>query len=201
VRGGHPRFQALVRALDFVAKNFAAPIVFYASFNIWGAKPAIASAVAISLILGAWFAAKRVRPSPIFLVASVFTVVFGAIDLVIATPTWFRFEPFAQNLIIGSIFLVLQLARVPVAAWFMTGYPKAFQMELTPANLAYLRGITWIWVAYLHAKAAAFYWMALHYDLDDLVVLRTVIGGGTLVLLIGGEILYRKRFRSGTNRS
>ncbi len=193
----------ILKAVEFILKNFAAPIVFYATFNVWGAKPAIASALGITLVVVAVHAVTRTKPSPFFLVASGFTLAFGAIDLVIETPQYFRFEPFAQNFLMGTIFLIMQLLRVPVAAWFMQGLPKFVQMELVVAgtdrpherNHAYLRKLTWIWTGYMYVKAALFLWMAFQYDLGNLILLRSIFGGGSLGVLIVGEILYRKKFR------
>src|SRR5690349_6480564 len=104
--------------LEFALKNFIVPVVFFVTYRFYGAKPAIALAIVATLIQVALVLAKGRTLSPFFVVASGFTVLFGGIDLVITRPWFFRFEPFIQNLIVGTVFLISVIWKLPLAEWF-----------------------------------------------------------------------------------
>ncbi len=184
----------LGNAISFVLLNFGAPIAFFVVFQWAGAKPAIALAVVATLVqaLAHWVFSQPI--SPFYVVASGFTVAFGIIDLVIDNPKFFRLEPFAQNLLIGLVFLISLKTKISVLGWLVNGIPVAFRPRIGPEMSGYLRRLTLIWGIYLIAKSLVFLYLALHVNLGELILLRSVIGGGSLGLLIMGEIIYRKFF-------
>jgi intracellular septation protein A len=174
--------------------NFAAPIAFFVVFEWIGAKPAIGLAVLVTVIQALIHWILSVPISPFYIVASGFTVCFGTIDLLIESPKFFRLEPFAQNCLIGFIFLISLKTRISVLGWLVNGLPLAFRPKIGPEMMGYLRKLTMVWGIYLLAKAAVFLYLAYHVNLGHLILLRSLIGGGSLVVMIGGEIIYRKYF-------
>jgi uncharacterized membrane protein len=195
-----PRVRSVVKGtwatLEFVLKNFAAPIGFFFVFRAHGAKPAIALALGVTGLQLLLHWVLRAGLSPFFIVASGFTILFGVIDLLIATPRFFRLEPFVQNFIMGSVFLATLFTRMPIATWFATGLPERIRPRLdSPETRRYLRNVTVVWAAYFHVKGLLFLYLAFQVDLGELVLLRTIIGGGTLVLMFLGELTYRKWIR------
>jgi intracellular septation protein A len=178
-------------ALGFILDNFAAPIGFYALFITRGVKPAIALAV---LIVGVqlffhWLQGKRL--SPIFMVAAGFTAGLGTVDLLLTDPRYFRLEPFGQNLVIGLVTLGMGVARIPVVRWFADALPARIRPGHDAWTEARLLKLPYLWGAYFLAKAFLFLHLAYRVDLGELVLLRSVIGGGTLVLLVAGEVAYQ----------
>jgi intracellular septation protein A len=186
----------LRKAIGFILLNFGAPIAFFIVFQWAGAKPAIALAVFATLLqaLAHWILSLPI--SPFYVVASGFTVAFGTIDLLIASPRFFRLEPFAQNFLIGMVFLISLKTRISVLGWLASGLPVAFRPKIEPEMAGYLRKLTAVWGLYLLAKAFVFLYLAYHVNLGNLILLRSVIGGGSLGIMIGGEIIYRKYFLS-----
>lgn len=182
----------LGKALSFTLLNFGAPIAFFIVFQVAGAKPAIGLAVGATLIqaLAHWVFSLPI--SPFYVVASGFTVAFGMIDLLIDSPRFFRLEPFAQNMLIGLVFLISIKTKISVLGWLVNGLPAAFRPKIEPEMSGYLRNLTLIWGLYLIAKGLVFLYLAYHVNLGHLILLRSVIGGGSLALMIGGEIIYRK---------
>jgi len=181
-----------LHGLEFAFKNLAVPIAFYIAFQSFGAKPAILVAISATLIVVLIHAALRIMFSPFFIVASGFTCLFGVMDLIVAQPRYFRLEPFAQNFLLGTVFLVSLVARTPIIAWFAGGLPKNLQPEPGEESAHYMRKLTVIWTAYFYAKAILFLELAFRVNLGELIVLRSIIGGGTLSLMVGGELIYRK---------
>ncbi len=188
------------RWANFFVLNFATPVVFFWAFRAYGAKPAISFAIGVTLVqvLAHWV--RRVRFSPFFIIASGFTVLFGTMDLLVASPRFFRFEPFVHNLAVGGAFAGSLVLGRPLLIWFARELPEEVRPVLDTDGEHYLRRMTLVWTVYLLLKAFFFLYLALVVDLGTLIVLRSVIGGGTLWLLAAGEIAYRKWWKPGRAR-
>ena len=151
-----PNRTELRQGIEFILINFATPIAFYFTFRWRGAKPAIALAIVVTLIQLMTHGYYRIKPSPFFIIASGFTVFFGGIDLFIHTPQFFRLEPSAQNLIVGSGLFFAYFARYPIAKRFLDALPQKIRPIYIPDAEAYLRRLTLVWAFYLYFKAAFF---------------------------------------------
>ena len=181
--------------LEFVLKNFATPIAFFVVFEGYGAKPAIAMAIGVTFIqlFAHWI--LELSLSPFFLVASGFTVALGSIDLVIASPQFYRLEPFAQNFVMSVMFASTLFTKMPMVAWFAAALPEKIRPNVSvtdPAGRRYFRQVTFVWSIYFVLKSFFFLYLAFQVDLGRLVILRSVIGGVTLAMMLGGELAYRK---------
>jgi intracellular septation protein A len=181
--------------MGFFLRNFAAPFAFFIAFKLAGPKPAIALAIGITLLQILAHRIHGMRLSPFFYAATGLTLVFGALDLIVDSPRYFRLEPFVHNLLVGSVFLGSVLVDRPILGWFAESLPRRFRPSDAELEGGYLHRLTLVWAFYLLSKAFFFLWLALRVDLGELVVLRTVIGGGSLWLLLLGELFYRKRIR------
>ena len=184
------------QGVEYVLVNFATPICFYLAFRYWGAKPAIGLAVGTTTAQWIYHKAFRLKVTPFFLIGSGFTVGFGTIDLLIQSPTVFRFEPFAQNFIIATVLMLTVFRKVPTLYYFAEALPEKVRPDLVgEGSIAYLRKLTWIWIIYLYFKAFAFLYFAFNVELGNLILLRSLVGGGSLILLFLGELIYRKWIR------
>lgn len=161
-------------------------------FRAYGAKPAIGLAIAVTCLQLLLHAVFRLAISPFFLVASGFTVLLGSIDLLVASPRFFRLEPFAQNFVMGTVFLVTLFTRLPLVAWFAAALPEKVRPNLDEHGHHYLRKVTLVWVVYFYIKSLIFLYLAYQVDLGNLILLRSLIGGVSLVLMFVGEIIFRK---------
>ena len=190
--------QATAPRQDWIsfAFTFLVPIAFFWLFREYGAKPAIASAVILTVVQVSVLLALRRKISPFFVVAAGFTVVFGSLDLWVADPRFFRFEPAFQSGLIGVIFGLSLWIDLPVIRWFGEALPKSIRPDFARAGEeAYLRKVTMIWVIYLLVKAVLYGFVAVRIDLGQLILFRAVVGTGSVVLLFAGEIAYRKWIR------
>ncbi|MGZ3688526.1 MAG: septation protein IspZ [Bdellovibrionota bacterium] len=178
--------------MKFIFLNFGAPVAFFLVFQAFGAKPAIAVALLVTMIQALSFVALSERISPFFLVASGFTLLFGLMDLFIATPRFFRLEPAVENAVLGAVFGATLFLRIPIAEWFAGALPVEYRPKLGPDGHHYLRKLSALWTIYFWLKAAIYLDLAFRVDLGRLVLLRTALGGGSAVLLLGGEIAYRR---------
>jgi intracellular septation protein A len=181
-------------ALEFALKNFATPVAFFFVFELYGAKPAIAIAIGVTVLQLIAHGVFRLKISPFFIVASGFTVIFGTLDLLIHAPKFFKFEPFAQNLVLGIVFLVSVFTPTPIAAWFVAALPAQLRLKMSSGGASYLKKLTGAWAIYFLIKSSIFLYLAFTVNLGRLVVLRTLIGGASLALMVGGEMIYRRNF-------
>lgn len=177
----------------FLLKNVSVPLIFAAVFRLFGAKPAIGfAAVATALqLLIQWVIRSPI--SPIFLVASAYTIGFGTVDLLIENPRYFRFEPALQNFTIGLAFLGSLVTGRPIVAWFEKALPESLRKDPALLGPHYYFYSTLAWGLYFLFKTVVFYYAALELELDMLVGFRSVFGGLTLAAMFGGEIWIRKR--------
>jgi intracellular septation protein A len=187
--------QTWLSTLEFTLINFATPIAFYVTFRIAGPKPAIALAIATTGIQALVHKIRGLKMGPFFLLASGFTVFFGSIDLVVASPRFFRLEPAVHNFVVGVVFLYSAFTHRPLVAWFAEAVPERFRPSIAELGPGYLRGVTVYWAAYLLAKAGVYLYLAFKVDLGTLIVLRSVIGGSSLGAMVLAEIAYRKWVR------
>ncbi len=178
--------------VSFLLSSLLVPVTFYVLFRTLGSKPAIGFAVATSIGQGVITRLRKQRLSPFFLLASGSTILFGSIDLLITTPKFYRLEPGVQNLLLSLLFGVALVAHVPIAEKFAAALPGLVRPELSPQTQGYLRKVAWAWVVYFFLKGWLYVYLAFQVDLGNLVILRTVIGGPSLALMFGGEILIRK---------
>lgn len=194
------RIQHARTVLQFIFLNFAPPIAFFCVFQLKGAKPAIAVAVVLTVIQVLTHLVLRQRLSPFFLTASAFTALFGCMDFMVHEPRFFRLEPFAENFMLGILFGLTVLANKPIALWFAQAMPVQLRPDLSDGTGLYLRQVTIAWIIYFFTKSAVFLYLAFQVDLGKLIVLRTIIGGVSLAVMFGGEILYRKKIRGRVKR-
>ena len=179
-----PSWHQIKQGLAYFFLNLATPFTFYWTFHQWGPKAAIGFAVAVSILQALTHVIFRVRPSPLFIIASGFTCLFGGIDLWIKTPQFYRFEPFAQNLAVATFVLLATWARLPIAYEFIKALPRPLQPQLQASDAPPLKRLTWTWIVYLYLKAAFYLYLALRVDLADLILLRTLLGGGSMILML-----------------
>src|SRR5690242_7683657 len=88
-----------LQAIRYTFLNFALPIVFFITFKTLGAKPAIGFSMVVVVVQLIAHRALGQKVSLFFIIAAVFTIGFGSVDIFIKNPKYFRLEPFAQNFI------------------------------------------------------------------------------------------------------
>lgn len=179
--------------VSFLLNALSVPIGFYLIFNHYGAKPAIALCVVVASIQMLYARWKGESPSPFLILSGAFTIGFGTIDLLIASPQFFRLEPAVQNFIIATVFLVSQLVRFPVAEKFIAALPAAVRPGKGPGAAEFLHRVIWAWIVYFYFKAAVYLYLAFAVDLGLLVILRTAIGMPSLVLMFAAQLWFGRR--------
>ena len=183
----------MVSGLRFLI-NFLVPTLFFVVYRMAGTKPAIAFAIGAALIQTVIMKFRRLPISPFFVMGAVFTITFGTIDLFLKQPRFYRLEPGVQSLMMGLIFHGALLMKVPLLERFARALPTLVRPKLDDLPPGYLRNAAWTWIAYFYLKGAAYIYLAFHVNLGHLIVLRSVLGTFSVILMIGGEWLIRRHY-------
>ena len=189
------RVNFLRTTLKFTLENLLPSLVFFIIYHWKGATAAVAFAVGAAALQIVIQRILQSNLSPVFIIAAGFTIVFGSASLLASNPHFYRFEPFAQNFLLGTAFLVTLLAKATFAEWLMGSMPHQIRPNIEALGVSYFRRLTLVWAFYCFLKAALYLYLSYHVNLGELILLRSLLGGGSIALLVLGEILYRKVLR------
>ena len=171
-----------MRLLAFAAAEFGPLIVFLALSATLGLKPAIAGAVAATLLDAAWRLWRRRRFTRLYLVTTALTLGFGAVDLLAPTPFLLVYEAPITNLLTGLAFLVGSMGETPMLQEIAQAH---LPDSLPPAGQTtrFFRLLTLIWAAYFFVKAGVYVWLAATLPMAEAIALRSALGGLSLALM------------------
>jgi len=173
----------VVGALRVVLAEFGPLVAFWGLTLTYGVKVAIAGALVIILIDGAW-RLWRGRPfTRIYLVVSALTLGFGAVDLYVATPFLIVYEAPITNTLTGVAFVIGAFGEKPMLQELAEQRPGNV-IPPTAEVKRFFRLFTLIWAAYFFLKAVAYLWMAATLPLKQALALRSLAGSISLVLMI-----------------
>ncbi len=104
----------LIGALRVLLAEFGPLVAFWGLTLTFGVKVAIAGALAVILVDGAW-RLWRGRPfTRVYLIVSTLTLGFGAVDLYVATPFLLVYEAPITNLLTGVAFVIGAFGEKPM---------------------------------------------------------------------------------------
>lgn len=173
----------LIAALRVVLGEFGPLVVFWGLTLTFGVKAAIAGALAVILVDGAW-RLWRGRPfTRVYLIVSALTLGFGAVDLYVATPFLIVYEAPITNVLTGAAFAIGAFGEKPMLQELAEQRPGNI-IPPTPEVKRFFRLFTLIWAAYFFLKAIAYLWIAATLPLTQALALRSLGGSISLVAMI-----------------
>ena len=173
----------LLDALRVVLAEFGPLVAFWSLTLTFGVKAAIAGALVVILIDGAW-RLWRGRPfTRIYLVVSALTLGFGAVDLYVATPFLIVYEAPIANVLTGAAFAIGAFGEKPMLQELAEQRPGTV-IPPTAEVKRFFRLFTLIWAAYFFLKAIAYLWIAATLPLTQALALRSLAGSISLVVMI-----------------
>jgi uncharacterized membrane protein len=183
--------QRLLRFLSFLFESFGPLATFLIVDRYFGLRAAIGASIAFALIEVVALAARKKQPTQLFVMTTLMTLAFGAVDLTLATPRFFRFEAVVTNVLTGLWFgATLRGDR----SMLLEFYEKTKKPEdPSPPELPmYLRRLTQVWTISFFAKAALYLALALTLPLDRAIYVRSIVGPATFLILLLGERAARR---------
>ena len=183
--------QRIREFLVFAFTNFGPIAVFYGANYFWGLKVAIGVSVLFSILDVGRRIYFRQPVTTLFKFSAAITLIFGAVDLYSQQSLMFKFEAAITNLFTGIFFCYSIFGKKTVIQeYYETG--KNLK-PMTRDRVAYFRLLTGVWVMYFFCKAGAYLWIALHYSLEQGVLVRTVLGTGSFYAMLFASIIGSKK--------
>lgn len=174
--------ELIKKCIFFAFNNFTPLIAFYSINHYWGLKSAIAVSVIVTIIEIVYKKNNKKEISILFKYCAGMTLIFGAVDLYAQDSFLFKYESCVTNIITGLFFASSLWRTKPILQDFYEKTPNA--KEITPERAVYFRFITKIWVGYFFVKAAAYFWVAQNYTIEQGLVIRTILGSGSFYLML-----------------
>ncbi|RZA01638.1 MAG: hypothetical protein EOP11_17330, partial [Proteobacteria bacterium] len=167
--------------------DFAPVLVYYGAEWLWNLK--VALILSIVWVLGecAWKLIRRQPFTPLFIFTSLIVILFGAIDLYLGQTSLFRYEPVATNLLVGAFFLSTLFVGKAIVQELAEKQKRPFP-TVDAGRIFYFRFLTLVFAIYFWLKAGAYYWIAEHYTMEQLTIVRLLAGSTSLYALIGASI-------------
>jgi intracellular septation protein A len=183
------RIKAVAR---FLVSEFSPLIAFWLLSWAFGTKVAIAGSVGIAIIEIAWRTWKGIALTRTFMLVSVLTIVFGAIDLMSATPFMLKYESVITNIVTGIFFALGAYGAKPLiqeAAEQREGRPFPERADVR----RFFELFTLFWAFYFFVKAAFYFYLAWTLPMAEALALRSIIGGVSLGLMLAFSITQGRR--------
>jgi intracellular septation protein A len=171
-------------AILTTAGQFVPILVFWVVQHYAGLKPAIAVTIAMVVVEISWRLARRLPLSRLFLFTSLMVVVFGSIDLYAKSPFMLKYEGVITNIATGGIFLFASFGAKSMIQQMVEQQSGKSLPDRADIRV-FFRLFTQFWAAYFFLKAGIYLWLGAIMPLERALVYRSVIGTGSLVVMIG----------------
>jgi intracellular septation protein A len=182
------KLGALVRVL---VDNFGPIIVFYGVNHFYGLQMAIIASTVFSIAEIILKYRRGAKVTPLFKFTAAITLLFGCVDLYAQQSILFKYESVATSLVMGVFFASSIFGGKSVIQEYYEAQKD--QRPVTADRVAYFKLLTGAWVVYFALKAAAYYWVASNYSLEQSLVIRTILGTGTLYAMLFVSIFGSKK--------
>jgi intracellular septation protein A len=174
------RLAAAARFVVFELGPLATFWVLSAAFNV---KIAILGSVLFIVADAAWRTARRQSFTRLYLLTSGLTIVFGAVDLMSATPFMLKYEAAVTNVATGIAFVFGALGEKPLIQEVAekrqgSAFPNGAEVR------RFFQLFTLLWAGYFFVKAAFYLWTAWTFPLAEAMAIRSAVGGASLAAMI-----------------
>jgi intracellular septation protein A len=176
-------WDRIVPVVRFALAEFGPLIGFWLLAATLGTKAAIAGSVSIIIADALWRRHRGLAFTRIYLLTSGLTLVFGAVDLMSATPFMLKYESVITNAVTGLVFAAGAYGPKPIiqeVAEQRQGGP----FPEGPDIRRFFQMFTLFWAAYFFVKSIFYFWMAWTMPMLQAMALRSVIGSVSLGLMI-----------------
>ena len=173
----------LIAAARFVVFEFGPLAAFWILSTLYGVKVAIVGTLLVMAADAAWRKFRGLSFTRLYLLISGLTLVFGAVDLLSATPFMIKYEAAATNVATGFAFVLGALGDKPL----IQEVAEQRRGETFPGGAEvrrFFQLFTLFWAAYFFVKAGFYCWTAWSFPLTQAMALRSVVGGASLAAMI-----------------
>jgi intracellular septation protein A len=181
----------LMATVRFAAAEFGPLIVFWTLAATLGVKAAILGSILFIIGDALWRRRTGLKFTRLYVLVSALTLVFGVVDLVSTSPFMLKYEAAVSNAATGLAFIVGALGEKPIIQEAAEQRGQSF--VVTNEVRAFFRLFTLVWAAYFFLKAVLFVWMAWTMPMLEAMALRSIVGSGSLGLMIAVSVTQGRR--------
>jgi intracellular septation protein A len=179
--------------LRFVVGEFGSLIVFLLLNAALGLKIAIAGTILWVLVDGARHLWRKIPFTRIYLLSSGLAICFGIVDLLSKSPFMLQYEAVITNCATGFAFVAGAFGEKPMIQEIAEQRASApFPARLDVHRFFQL--FTLFWAAYFFLKAGFYLYTAIELPMARALILRPVVGGVSLLVMLGISMQGRKLF-------
>ena len=183
----------LRRFLRFLFGDFGPLIAFWAFYLTLGLRAAIAATVVYVLADLLHRLRYGRRFTRIYLLSSGLAVIFGAIDLLAASPFMLKYEAVVTNAATAIFFFAGAHGAKPLIQEFAE--QRSGPLPDRADVHRYFQLFTYAWAGYFLLKAGVYFALGEAYPLATAMALRSIIGGISLgVMIVGSAAIGRRGF-------
>jgi intracellular septation protein A len=168
--------------LAFALAEFGPLALFWALDLTLGIRAAISGAIVAILVDSGWRWWRGHAFTRLYILTSGLTLVFGAVDLVSATPFMLKYESVVTNLATAAAFAYGAFGEKPMIQ--EVAEQRSGALPDTPEVRRFFQLFTLAWAVYFVAKAALYLYLALTLPLAEAMAARAALGGVSLGLMI-----------------
>jgi intracellular septation protein A len=185
----------MLGAARWVLADFGPLVVFWILVLAAGIKTAIAGSVLFILGDVLWRWRRGLKFTRIYLLTSGLTLVFGAVDLLSATPFMLKYESVVTNVVTGLAFVAGARGPRPIVqelAEQRQGAPFEDRADI----VRFFQIFTLLWAAYFFVKAGFYLVVGQMMPMAEAMAVRSVVGTASLGLMIVLSVTQGRRLFS-----
>jgi hypothetical protein len=176
-------FDRMLSSIRWVFAEFGPLAVFWALDLGFGLKTAIAGSVLFIVGDSLWRWLRGLTFTRLYLLISGLTLVFGAIDLLSATPFMLKYEAVITNIVTGAAFVAGARGPRPIVqelAERRQGAPYADRPDIT----RFFQLFTLLWAVYFFVKAGFYLAVGQMLPMVQAMAVRSIVGSASLALMM-----------------
>ena len=177
--------------LRFLFSDFGPLIAFWALYLSVGIRAAITATVVYVIGDFIYRLRRGRRFTRIYLLSSGLAVIFGAIDLLAATPFMLRYEAVVTNVATGIFFAAGARGAKPLIQEFAEQRSGPFPERADIHR--YFELFTYAWAVYFFLKAAAYFAIGQAFPLATAMAIRSLGGGVSLGIMLFASVALGRR--------
>lgn len=176
----------------FIAFEFGPLVAFWILALTIGVKAAILGSILVILVDSGLRWRRGLGFTRLYVLTSGLTLVFGAIDLMSATPFMLKYEAVVTNFAVGGVFAIGAFGAKPLlqeVAEQREGQP----FPNVPEVRRFFQIFTLFWAAYFFARVALYAWLTWTLPMTEAMAVRSLLGGVSLGLMIALSVTQGRR--------
>ena len=183
---------AFKKILSFLISNFGPLIGFYLVNLFWGFQTAVVVSIGLAAAEYVWLKLNKRKIDAFFYFSSGIIVVFGLLDLYIETPFFFKLESSITNLFFAAFFGLSVFNEKSITQIFAENQNRT-TADNSDDKRFFFACFTLFWAFYFLVKALVYLWLNFNLEFENAMILRLILGKGSLWVMLGISILLPKQ--------